>query len=178
METIDWLGLEISFDKSLKNKLYESQRQQEYLKWLRLLLDQRDAYRCFCKTKTCEGKCETSVENSDSSSKMFTENKDISFIKYKVREKQITVHDIITSQNFELETKEDSHFNLYHRISPDEYFLSSTFKRVIDDEIFKVTHKFELKNKYNFKRHLILTKYCISYLELFYLRKRSMRCYQ
>ena len=76
LEMIDWLGLEVSFDKSLKHKLYESQRENGYIKCLKLLIEQRDAYKCFCKTKKCEGKCDTFVENTDSSSSLFIENKD------------------------------------------------------------------------------------------------------
>ena len=157
MEIIDWLGLEVDFDKKLKKKIYESQRLLDYSKWINLLLDQRDAYRCFCKTRKCEGKCESSSENGDSNKKSLIDNKDITFIKFKSLPKEYSIQEIISGQEIAFKVDQAVEFNIFHRMNIEEFAFSPVFKRVVDDEIFKVTHKFENKKKFDYERHHILT---------------------
>ena len=156
---VDWLGLEIDFDKNLKNKIYESQRLSDYSKWINLLLDQREAYRCFCKTRKCEGKCESSSENTDSNKKSVIDNKDVTFIKFKSLPQKYSIHEIITGQEIAFNVEQPSEFNIFIRKNIEEFVFSPVFKRVVEDEIFKITHKFESKEKFDLERHHILTKY-------------------
>ena len=158
MKEIDWLGLEIDFDDKLRNKLFESQRQTDYTKWLNYLLDQREAYRCFCKTSKCNGKCDSSKENADYNNASVFENLEINFVKFKNNPNKYSIKDIINNEEIMFISEDIGPYNIFTRRNKDIFYFSSVYKRVIEDEIYKTTHKFEIKGKFNYEMHHILTK--------------------
>jgi glutamyl/glutaminyl-tRNA synthetase len=138
---MDWLGISMDFDKKLKNKLFESQKTDDYMKWLKLLLEQRDAYLCFCKNYLkCEKNCSHSQENIDT--KNFHKNKDIIYVRFKNTEQVYKYHDYIDKEEKEFESNGLGDFILFKNFNNQ---FTDSFVRVVDDEIFKVTHIIEDK---------------------------------
>lgn len=142
LKQLDWLGIDFNFDTQFQNKIFESQRVEDYKKWLNLLVDQGEAYKCFCKNHAkCESNCENSAENKHNDRNLL-ENKDVKFVRFKNSDKKYKYYDYMEAKHQEFESKELEDFILYKGFNNQ---FAECFKKVVDDDIFKVTHMIENK---------------------------------
>ncbi len=142
MQLLDWLDISLDFDDKLKPKIFESQRKDEYNKYLKHLIGQKDAYKCFCKNYSkCEGNCYESRENMEDSPD-FVSNSEVMYIRFKNQKSSYKYYDYMNYQDKEFVSDDLGDFLLYKNFNGQ--FLDS-FKRVIDDDIYSVTHVIEEK---------------------------------
>ena len=142
LKTFDWLDIKLDFDEKLQKKIFESQRKEDYEKWLKFLIGQRDAYICYCKNyMKCEGNCFDSNENINSN-KDFSSNPEIMYVRFKNQNSEYKLYDYMERDEafFGSESYED--FLLYKNFNKQ---YTECYKRVIDDDIFNVTHIMEDK---------------------------------
>jgi glutamyl/glutaminyl-tRNA synthetase len=159
----------MDFDKKFQDKLFTSQKGEEYKKWLKLLLSQKDAYQCFCKSYSkCLKNCCHSVENtSESNIKDLKQNSDVLSIRFKNNNSNYMYYNYLENKeiNFSSEGMED--FILFKNFNNQ---FTESFKRVVDDNIFGSTHILEFKKKFNPFKNAILTKHLLfqdkKYIEL------------
>jgi glutamyl/glutaminyl-tRNA synthetase len=149
LKTLDWISLDLDFDK--RYKIFESQRTSDYQKWLKHLVDQRDAYKCFCKSHhKCLQECYNSKENMTSD----MSNNDIVYIRFKNPNKLFTLFDYMTAEDKEYNSEAFGDFVLYKHYNNT---YSESFKRTIDDNMYEVTHIIDNKKNINKEKNNILT---------------------
>jgi glutamyl/glutaminyl-tRNA synthetase len=127
----------------------------DYHKYIKYLLGQKDAYKCFCKSYTkCESHCADSRENMDPDD--FQSNRDVMYIRFKNQNRVYKYYDYMTYEDKEIDSSSLGDFLLYKNFNGQ--YLDS-FKRVVDDDLFAVTHIIEEKVRIifiqNLKFHLI-----------------------
>jgi glutamyl/glutaminyl-tRNA synthetase len=141
LKILDWLDISLDFNDKFKNSIFETQRNDNYNKWLKYLIGQKDAYKCFCKSyKKCEKHCSDSRENIDSED--FKDNKDVMYIRFKNQNRNYKYYDYMSYEDIEFDSSSMGDFLLYKNFNG--LFLDS-FKRVIDDDMYSVTHIIEEK---------------------------------
>jgi glutamyl/glutaminyl-tRNA synthetase len=138
----------MDFDK--RYKIFESQRISDYQKWLKHLIEQRDAYKCFCKTHhRCTQDCYSSTENR---SAYLTDN--LVYVRFKNPNKLFTLFDYMTATDKEYDSINLGDFVVYKHYNQ---VYSDSFKRCIDDHMFEVTHVIDTKKNISSEKNNILT---------------------
>lgn len=105
----------------------------------------------------CIGNCASSIENNDVNEN-FKDNKDIIYVRFKNNNKTYKYYDYMLYQDREFQSDFLGDFILYKNFN-DQY--TDSFKRVIDDDVFGVTHIIENKVNINhviYRKHLILLR--------------------
>jgi glutamyl/glutaminyl-tRNA synthetase len=142
LKLLDWLGIELDFNKKYQNKVFESQRAKDYFNWMKLLIGQKEAYKCFCKSYTkCEKHCGNSSENYNIDD---FSNPHLTYVRFKNQNLHYEYYDYLKSKDEKFNSEDLGDFVIYKAYN--QQFLDS-FKKVVDQNIFEVTHVLENKVK-------------------------------
>ena len=145
----------------MKDSLFESQRRDEYLKYVRHLYSQKDAYKCFCKNyRKCEKECCNSNENKDYNIKkvdisLEDNHNNYTFLRIKNPDKIFIAFDYMKNEDIEFESKSLGDFVLFKNYNKE---FSDAYKRVIDDNIYGITHLIDIKQNFNILKNEMLTR--------------------
>jgi hypothetical protein len=144
LKLFDWLDIKLDFEDKLQKKIFESQRKEDYEKWLKFLINQKDAYICFCKNyMRCEKYCFHSAENLNFN-KDFYSNPEIMYVRFKNQNAEYKLFDYMEREDIVFDSTTYEDFLLYKNFNRQ---YAECFKRVIDDDIFNITHIMEDKVK-------------------------------
>jgi glutamyl/glutaminyl-tRNA synthetase len=145
MKIFDWLDVQFDFEPKYQKKIFQSQREDDYTKWLKLLIGQRDAYKCFCKNYLkCEKHCFDSRENMEIENQDFRANKDVMYVRFKNNNVEYKYYDYMEYEDKFFNSDNLGDFLLFKNFNNQ---FTEIFKRVVDDDIFSVTHIIEDKVK-------------------------------
>jgi nondiscriminating glutamyl-tRNA synthetase len=166
------MNIELDFDK--KYKIFESQRVDDYSKWLKNLIEQRDAYICFCQNhQKCIKDCFDSVENK--SYNIEKDNSEVIYTRLKNPNRTFKYFDYMKAEDKEYDSTAFGDFVLYKNYNS---IFSDSFKRVIDDHMFEVTHIIDnAKNIHCAKNNLLTNIFMFNnkkYIELPDVKVRHM----
>jgi len=180
---LDWLGIDIDFRKELKDALFESQRKDEYKKYTKHLFSNKEAFKCFCRNFIkCEKECCNSNENKD-----YNMNKDIfslenpngencfTFLRVKNPDKNMIAYDYMKNEDIGFESRVLGDFVLFKNFNKE---FSEAYKRVVDDNIYGVTHLIDNKKNVNMMKNEMLTRMLLfkrkKYIELPEIKIKNM----
>jgi len=141
--------------------LFESQRKDEYLKYSKHLFNNKDAYKCFCKNYIkCEKDCYHSNENKDYNIKQNEiefEGFNDSFYYLRIRnpDKTYIAFDYMKNEHIEFESKILGDFVIFKNFNKE---FSEAYKRVIDDQIYGITHLIDNRKNFNLMKNEMLTR--------------------
>jgi len=159
LKLFDWIDIKLDFEEKLQKKIFESQRKEDYEKWLKFLIGQRDAYICFCKNyMKCDKNCFDSAENL-SLKKDFYSNPEVMYVRFRNQNSEYKLFDYMEREDVVFDSSQYEDFLLYKNFNKQ---YTECFKRVVDDDVFNVTHIMEdkviYKNLIKNRKASILTK--------------------